>query len=130
MRLGVRRGMVVYGLDRLDEISMSADTLVCEFDIEQTKTYTVSPDDFGLEKCDKSALTGGSPEENAEITRAILTGAEQGAKRGAVLLNAGAALYIADLVPSMAEGVKRAAELIDSGEALQKLEAFIAASNR
>ena len=130
MRLGVRRGMVVYGLDRLDEISMSADTLVCEFDIEQTKTYTVSPEDFGLEKCDKSALTGGSPEENAEITRAILTGAEQGAKRGAVLLNAGAALYIADLVPSMAEGVKRAAELIDSGEALQKLEAFIAASNR
>ena len=130
MRLGVRRGMVIYGLDRLDEISMSAETLVCEFDIEQAKTYTISPEDFGLEKCDKSELAGGTPEENAAITRAILTGAEQGGKRGAVLLNAGAALYIADLAPSMAEGVKLAAELIDSGKALQKLDDFVAASNR
>ena len=130
MRLGVRRGMVVYGLDRLDEISVSAETLVCEFDVEQAKTYTIAPDDFGLEQCDKSELAGGTPEENAAITRAILTGSEQGPKRSAVLMNAGAALYIADLAPSMAEGVKLAAELIDSGAALQKLEDFIAASNR
>ncbi len=129
-RLGVQRGMVVYGLDQLDEISMSAETLVCEFDIEQNKTYTVSPEDFGLTRCDKSELTGGTPEENAAITRAILSGTERGPKRDAVLMNAGAALYIADKAPSMAEGIKLAAELIDSGKALQTLETFVAASNR
>ncbi len=130
MRLGVKRGMVVYGLDRLDEISACADTLVCEFDVEQTKTYTVSPEDFGLVRCDRAELLGGSPEQNAAITRAVLSGKEQGGKRTAVLMNAGAALYIADKAPSMAEGIKLAAELIDSGAALEKLEAFAAASNR
>lgn len=130
IRLGVKRGMVVYGLDRLDEISMSADTLVCEFVEEQTKTYTVSPEDFGFEKCDKSELAGGTPEENAAITRGILSGEIQGAKRNAVLMNAGAALYIADKAPTMTEGVKLAAELIDSGKATAQLERFIAASNR
>ena len=129
-RLGVRRGMVVFGLDRLDEISMSAETLVCEFDVEQAKTYTISPEDFGLERCGKDDLRGGNPQENAEITRAILSGKEQGAKRNAVLINAGAALYIADKAPSIAEGVKLAAELIDSGKASAQLDAFIAASNR
>ncbi len=129
-RLGVRRGMVVYGLDQLDEISLSAETLVCEFDIEQAKTYTVSPEDFGLQRCEKSELTGGTPEENAAITRAILSGTERGAKRDAVLMNAGAALYLAEKAPSMAEGIKLAAELIDSGKALAALETFVAASNR
>ena len=130
MRLGVTRGMVVYGLDRLDEISMSAETLICEFSEDGTKTYTVSPEDFGFVRCEREALRGGSPEENAAITRAILSGEEQGAKRNAVLLNAGAALYIADKAKSMAEGVALAAELIDSGKATAQLEAFIAASNR
>ena len=130
MRLGVKRGMVVYGLDRLDEISACAETLVCEFDVEQSKTYTVSPEDFGLERCGRTELLGGSPEQNAAITRAVLSGREQGGKRTAVLMNAGAALYIADKAPSIAEGVKLAAELIDSGAALEKLEAFAAASNR
>ena len=129
-RLGVQRGMVVYGLDQLDEISASADTLICEFDIEQAKTYTVSPEDFGLTRCGKDELRGGTPEENAAITRAILSGSERGAKRTAVLLNAGAALYIADKAKSFAEGVKLAGELIDSGDAARKLDAFIAASNR
>lgn len=128
-RLGVNRGMVVYGMDQLDEISMSAETLICEFDVEQQKTYTVSPEDFGLNRCDKSELTGGSPEENAAITRAILSGTERGPKRDAVLMNAGAALYIADKAKSMAEGVQLAGELIDSGKALEMLERFIAASN-
>ena len=130
MRLGVTRGMVVYGLDRLDEISMSAETLICEFSEDGTKTYTVSPEDFGFVRCEREALRGGSPEENAAITRAILSGEEQGAKRNAVRLNAGAALYIADKAKSMAEGVALAAELIDSGKATAQLEAFIAASNR
>ena len=129
-RLGVRRGMVVFGLDRLDEISMSAETLVCEFDVEQTKTYTIAPEDFKLERCTKDDLRGGNPQENAAITRAILSGEEQGAKRNAVLLNAGAALYIADKAKSIADGVKLAAELIDSGKALAQLDAFIEASNR
>ena len=129
-RLGVQRGMVVYGLDQLDEISASADTLICEFDIEQAKTYTVSPEDFGLTRCGKDELRGGTPEENAAITRAILSGSERGAKRTAVLLNAGAALYIADKAKSFAEGVKLAGELIDSGDAARKLDAFIEASNR
>ena len=122
--------MVVYGLDQLDEISVSAETLVCEFDVEQTKTYTVSPEDFGLARCEKSALTGGSPEENAAITRAILSGTERGAKRDAVLMNAGAALYLADKAKTIAEGIALAAELIDSGKAMETLEAFAAASNR
>ncbi len=129
-RLGVQRGMVVYGLDQLDEISLSAETLVCEFDIEQAKTYTVSPEDFGLKRCEKSELTGGTPEENAAITRAILSGTERGPKRDAVLMNAGAALYLAEKAPSMAEGIKLAGELIDSGKALTALETFVAASNR
>lgn len=129
-RLGVKRGMVVYGLDRLDEISMSAETLICEFGAGETETYTVSPEDFGFEKCDKSELTGGTPEENAAITHGILSGEIQGAKRNAVLMNAGAALYIADKAPTMAEGVKLAAELIDSGKAATQLETFVAASNR
>ncbi len=130
MRLGVNRGMVVYGMDKLDEISVSSETLICEFDPEQSKTYTVSPEDFGLQRCSKEDLAGGSPDENAAITRAILSGQEQGAKRSAVLMNAGAALYIADKAASLAEGIKLAGELIDSGRALEQLEAFIAASNR
>ena len=129
-RLGVKRGMVVYGLDRLDEISVCAETLVCEFDVEQAKTYTITPEDFGFERADHSDLLGGDPDENAAITRSILSGKEQGAKRSAVLLNAGAALYIADKAPSLAEGIKLAAELIDSGKAEAKLDEFIAASNR
>ena len=91
---------------------------------------TVSPEDFGLERCGRTELLGGSPEQNAAITRAVLSGREQGGKRTAVLMNAGAALYIADKAPSIAEGVKLAAELIDSGAAIEKLEAFAAASNR
>ena len=130
MRLGVTRGMVVYGLDRLDEISASAETMICEFSEDGTRTYTVSPEDFGFERCTKDDLRGGTPEENAAITRAILSGAEQGAKRNAVLMNAGAALYIADKAKSMKEGVALAAELIDSGKAAAQLDAFIAASNR
>ncbi len=126
--LGVRRGMAVYGQDRLDEISASAPTSVCELDNGQYRAYEICPEDFGLARCRKSDLTGGTPEENARITRAVLSG-EPGGKRTAVLLNAGAALYIAGKADTIAEGVKRAGELIDSGAALRTLERFIAASN-
>jgi len=127
--LGVKRGMVVYGTDKLDEISLSYPTRICEIKDGWYKTTTIKPEDFGMERCIKLDLKGGSPEENAEITRAILKG-EKGHKRNAVLLNAGAALYIGGKADSMQEGIKLAAELIDSGKALEVLEKFIEVSNR
>ncbi len=127
--LGVERGMVVYGRDKLDEISLSAPTAVCEFKDSWFKSYTVTPEDFGLTRCEKSDLTGGTPAENAQIVRDILAGAP-GPKRDAVLMNAGAALYIAGKAASWAEGVTLAAELIDSGKAAATLAGFIQVSNR
>lgn len=128
INLGVERGMVVYGKDKLDEISMSAPTAVCEFKDGWFKTYTICPEDFGLERCTKADLEGGTPEENAKITQDILNG-EKGHKRNAVLLNAGAALYIGGKAESMKEGVKLAAEIIDSGKAAKTLEKLIKLSN-
>ena len=129
MNLGVKRGMVVYGQDKLDEISMSAPTKVCEFMDGWFKTYTITPEEFGFERCTKADLEGGTPEENGSITRAILAG-EKGHKRNAVLMNAGAALYIGGRADSMQEGINLAAELIDSGKALETLNKFIEVSNR
>ncbi|MBQ2083286.1 MAG: anthranilate phosphoribosyltransferase, partial [Lachnospiraceae bacterium] len=126
--LGVKRGMVVYGMDKLDEISLSAPTKVCEIRDGWYKTRMITPEEFGFERCTKDDLKGGTPGENASITRAILAG-EKGHKRNAVLLNAGAALYIAGKADSMEAGVKLAAELIDSGEAAKTLEKVIAVSN-
>lgn len=128
MKIGVKKGMVVYGTDKLDEISLSAPTKVCEFADGQKKTYEIAPEDFGMERCEKADLVGGTPAENAEITKNILKG-EKGHKRNAVLLNAGAALYIAGKADSMQAGVELAAELIDSGKAYEKLEEFIKESN-
>ncbi|MDE6601216.1 MAG: anthranilate phosphoribosyltransferase [Lachnospiraceae bacterium] len=125
--LGVERGMVVYGQDKLDEISMSAPTTICEFKDGWFKTYTVCPEDFGFERCTKKDLEGGTPEENAKITLDILNG-EKGHKRNAVLMNAGAALYVGGKAESMADGVKLAAEIIDSGKAAETLKKFIALS--
>lgn len=127
--LGVTRGMVVYGQDKLDEISMSAPTSVCEIRDGWFQSYELTPEQFGYTRCDKSALVGGTPAENAEITRAILSGAEQGAKRQAVCLNAGAALYIGGKADTIADGVKLAEQLIDSGAARSKLEEVIRRSN-
>ena len=128
MNIGVRRGMVVFGKDKLDEISMSAPTKICEFKDGWFKTYIVTPEDFGFTTCDKSELVGGTPEENARITIDILKGAK-GAKRDAVLLNAGAALYIGGKADSFKDGVSLAAEIIDSGKALETLNKFIQVSN-
>lgn len=127
--LGVRRGMVVYGQDKLDEISMCAPTTVCECKDGWYKTYTVAPEDFGFSRCSKNDLLGGTPAENAEIVLSILKG-EQGNRRNAVLLNAGAALYIGGRAESMKDGVALAGELIDSGKALRTLEDFVDMSNR
>ena len=128
--LGVNRGMVVYGQDSLDEISMCAPTSVCEIRDGKFTSYEITPEQFGYERCEKGALTGGTPAENAEITKAILKGEEKGPKRQAVCLNAGAALYIAGKAVSVEEGVKLAESLIDSGVALKKLEEFVEETNK
>ncbi len=128
INLGVKRGMVVYGQDKLDEISMSAPTTVCEFKDGWYRTYTITPEQFGLERCTKADLVGGDPAENAEITRGILNGSIQGAKRNAVLLNAGAAIYVGGKAESMEEGIKIAAEMIDSGKAEEVMEKIIVLS--
>jgi anthranilate phosphoribosyltransferase len=127
--LGIKRGMVVYGQDKLDEISMSSPTSVCEIKDGWYKSYTIRPEDFGFKTCTKADLVGGTPEENAQITKDILSGKERGPKREAVLLNAGASLYIGGKADSMAEGVKLAAELIDSGKATETLNKLIEVSN-
>lgn len=128
-KLGVKKGMVVYGQEKLDEISMGAPTSVCEIRDGWFQSYEITPEQFGYTRCDKDALTGGTPQENAQITKDILSGSERGAKRCAVCLNAGAALYIAGKTQTMEEGVRMAEQLIDSGAALKKLEEFVEKSN-
>lgn len=126
--LGVRRGMVVYGRDKLDEISLGAPTSVCEIKDGWIKNYTIKPEDFGMERCRREDLRGGTPQENARITLSLLDG-ERGAKRNAVLLNAGAALYIGGKAESMKEGIALAGELIDSGKARKTLDDVVRISN-
>lgn len=123
--LGVTRGMVVYGQDKLDEISVCAPTTVCEIRDGQLKKYVITPEQLGLKTYDKGQLTGGTAAENAAITRAILGGQEQGAKRDAVIINAAAGLYVADKAEDLRDGVQLAQELIDGGRAMQQLEKFI-----
>lgn len=128
--LGVKAGMVVYGQDKLDEISVSSSTKICEFKDGLYKSYVISPEDFGFSKCTKEDLVGGAPAENAEITKAILRGEERGPKRTAVLMNAGAALYIRGMAGSFKAGIELAGDIIDSGKAYAKMEEFVAATNK
>jgi anthranilate phosphoribosyltransferase len=125
--LGVKSGMVVYGQDGLDEISISSATSVCELRNGEFKSYTLEPEEFGLSRCQKEELVGGTPAENAQITRDILCGAK-GPRRDAVLFNSAAAIHIARPELSMKDGLALAAETIDSGKALAQLEQFIALS--
>ena len=127
--LGVKRGMVVYGQDKLDEISMSAPTKVCEIRDGWFRSFVILPEDFGFERCTKDDLRGGTADENAKITLSVLNG-EKGHKRNAVLMNAGAALYISGKAESMKDGIALAANLIDSGKALETLDKLIEVSNR
>ena len=126
--LGVRRGLVVYGQDKLDEISACGPTTVCELKDGYYRSGVITPEDFGLVRCAKADLVGGAPAENAAITRAVLAG-EPGPRRTAVVLNAGAGLFLGGKADSMADGVKLAGDLIDSGAAARTLDAFIAVSN-
>ena len=127
--LGVRRGMVVYGQDKLDEISLSAPTAICGIRDGWFRSSVITPEEFGFERCTKEELKGGTPEENARITLSVLNG-EKGPKRNAVLMNAGAALYIGGKADSLKEGTALAAEIIDSGRALKTLNQLIEVSNR
>lgn len=126
--LGVKRAMVVHGTDGLDEISASAPTLVCEVDHGTYKTYTITPEQFGMERCKKEDLVGGTPQENAQITRDILNGVT-GPKMNAVLLNAGAGLYIGGKAENLEKGIDLARKLINDDCAKNKLEQFIQESN-
>lgn len=126
--LGVMKAMVVYGQDKLDEISMSAPTSVCEIHDGEFRCYTIEPEQFGFTKCKKEDLVGGTPEENARITNSILNG-DKGPQRNAVVMNAGAGLYIADAADTLEAGVRMAEELIDSGKAKARLEEFVRLSN-
>ncbi len=128
--LGVEHALVVYGQDRMDEVSASAPTTICELRNGFYRVFEIKPEDFGLARGKKEELVGGNPEENAQITKDILKGKIQGSRRNAVLLNSGCALYAADAVSSIEEGVKLAGELIDSGKAYETLEAVIAESNK
>jgi anthranilate phosphoribosyltransferase len=127
--LGVKRALVVYGIDGLDEISMSAPTKVCEVKDGTFTSYEIKPEDFGFKRCSKDDLVGGTPEENAQITRDILDG-KRGPKRDAVLMNSGAAIYMAGKADSIAAGIEKAKEIIDSGKAKEQLEKFIELSNQ
>lgn len=126
--LGVKRAMAVHGLDCIDEISLSAPTKVCEFKGNVMKTYEITPEQFGFTRCCKEDLAGGSPMENADIARKILEG-EKGPKTDAVLLNAGAAIYVAKGDITIEEGIALARQTLESGRAKQQLDAFIRHTN-
>ena len=127
--LGVRRALVVYGQDKMDEITASAPTTVCELKEGFYRTFVMTPEEYGFARCSKEELVGGTPEENAKTTRSILEGTLHGAKRDTVLLNAGAGFYIAGKAASIRDGIALAKEILDSGKALETLERFIAESN-
>lgn len=129
VNLGVKRGMVVYGQDKLDEISLSAPTTICEIRNGWFKTSVITPEDFGFQRCTREELKGGTPKENADITLSVLKGTK-GPKRNAVLMNAGAALYIGGKAETLKDGIALAGELIDSRKALAVLEKLIQISNQ
>ena len=122
--LGVKRAMVVYGRDSMDEISLSAETKVCEFKNDEFKSYIIKPEDLGIARCNKEDLVGGTPQENAAIVNDILGGAK-GPKTDVVLLNAGAAIYLASDGITLKDGIEKAREIIVSGKAKEQLEKFI-----
>ena len=127
--LGVKRAMVVYGRDSMDEISLSAETKVCEFKNDEFKSYVIKPEDLGLTRCNKEDLVGGTPQENAAIVNDILGGAK-GPKTDVVLLNAGAAIYLASDGITLKDGIEKAREIIVSGKAKKQIKEFIEETNK
>ena len=122
--LGVVRGLAVSGSDGMDEATLTGPTHVCEIRYGQLNAYDITPEQFGLARCEMQALLGGTPAENAQITRDILEGRETGPKRDIVILNAALALYLGIDGCSTADCITMAREIIDSGKAAAKLEEF------
>ena len=127
--LGVKHALIVFGDDRLDELSISSTSSVCEIKDGEITKYKIDPRELGLSLYSKDDIVGGTADENAVITRDVLEGKEQGAKRDIVLLNAGAALYTIGKAATMKEGVELARQAINSGRALEKLDKFIQYTN-
>ena len=127
--MGVRHALVVYGRDKMDEVSPSCETTVCELRDGFYRTIVIKPEDFGMVRGEKDEIVGGTPKENAAVTRGILEGRITGTKRNAVLLNAGCAIYAANKADSISDGIRIAAEMIDSGKALEVLDQFARVSN-
>lgn len=129
VNLGVKRGIVAYGQDGLDEISLSAPTTCCEIRDGKLRNFVLNPEEYGFKLCKKQDLVGGDPAENAEITRAILNG-EKGPKRDAVVLNSAACIYMAKDNMTFEDAIKEAEDIIDSGKAKAQLDKFIEISNQ
>ena len=129
IKLGVKRGCVVYGQDKLDEISISAPTTVCMIDNGTYQTTTITPEQFGLKTATKEDIVGGTPEENVELTKKILGGEITGPKKDIVLMNAGLGFYIYNKANSIEEGIQLANEIIESKKALETLNTFVEVSN-
>ena len=130
MGLGIKNAMIVYGNDRLDEVSICDKTSVAEVRDGKITEYEIAPEDFGFPRADKSEIVGGVADENAKIARGILDGSIQGAKRNIVLMNAGCALYVSGKAATIADGIQLAARQIDSGRALAKLQQLVEFTNR
>ena len=128
--LGIKSAMIVYGNDRLDEVSISDKTFVAEVRDGKIREYEIAPEDFGFPRAAKEEIVGGIADENAQITKGILDGSIQGAKRNVVLLNAGCALYVAGKADTIADGIALAAEQIDSGRAMMKLQELVTFTNQ
>jgi anthranilate phosphoribosyltransferase len=129
VKLGIKNALVVYGCDGLDEISASSETKVAEVRDFSINTYTIKPEDFGLERVEKSELLGGTPEENAQIAKNILQANGTAAQNTAVILNAGACIYVANRGMSMSDAMKKAKETLESGKGYEVLQGFIKTTN-
>ena len=128
--LNTQHALVVHGNDGFDEISLSDATTVFEITGQEIKCYSITPEEFGFERCDEKEVRGKDAETNARILKEILEGKEQGPKRNIVLFNAGVAIYASGKAESIADGIEKAKQSIDSGKAIQKLNQLIEESNR
>ena len=127
--LGVKKGYVFYGMDGMDEVTLTTTTKACEIDNGKFNTFILNPEDYGLKLCAPEDLAGGDGKENAEITKEILSGEIKDAKRDIVVLNAALGLCTGGKADSIQDGIKLANEIIDSGKAYAKIEEFAKASN-
>jgi anthranilate phosphoribosyltransferase len=127
--LGSKRAFVVYGLDTLDEITITGETRVSELKNRKVRSYYIKPQDFGIKKAELSDIKGGTIEENADIVKKVL-GGEKGPRQDVVLLNASAALIAAGMAKDFKDGIEIARKAIESGKAKEKLEKLVEFTNK